>query len=327
MQPFTSFHTIALHTISPRHYGNLHPFLPVDAPEALGNSMQRVGLLRPLLLLRHDSNRYRLISGARRLHFFQKIFPEQPTIPCLILAAETPAEDILTMILEDQLLSGGLSPMEEAFFFRYCLEVMTTGRAARLFLPRLGRKIQPHTITKNQGLLDLERPLQRSIHDGTIGEKTGHELRKLEEEDRLTLHGIFMTLKLGAGKQKRLLSLSKDLAAREDTNITKLLAGEELNEILNHQEMNAPQKLANLLITLHKRLHPLSEAAEEAFRKEVAQLRLPPSCSLSHGQSFETDEVSICLRLNTLAELRHKLPHLLALTGPTMDSAEGGAQE
>ena len=193
--------------------------------------------------------------------------------------------------------------MEKAFFFSYCLQHLSTEDAARHFLPALGEKSQPQTVTRDSKLLKLEPELQRSVHSLKISEKTAFELLLLSRSERLALHTLFTQLGLGGGKQKRLLSLAKDLACRHGKTITELFSEKEVKDILTHVESNVPQKAAILFRFLQKQLFPNSEAAEEAFRKNVARIRLPGCCSIEHSQSFETDEVTLRIRFSSLKDL------------------------
>lgn len=303
MQQLASFHIIDLETIIYSDDWNLHPFLCTVKSSNLHISIQRVGLLQPPILQKVASGHTKLVCGTSRLRIFREKHHTVKSIPCLIIAEKTSPKHVLNFVLEDQLLSGNLTPMEKAYFFNHCLKHMDIDAAADLFLPILCEKVQPHTIKKLLDLLKLESELQVSVHNGQVGEKTAHELLSLNSADRLALHSIFMDLKLGGGKQKRFLALSKDLAYREGSTVAELLATSEIQDILTHPEMNPPQKAVILLATMQKKLFPQSIAAEDSFTKKIIKMNLPPSCTVTHGQSFETDEVSLTLQFATLSEM------------------------
>jgi len=315
MQQLPSFHNIDLKNIEYSNDWNLHPFLSSKQPASLHKSIQKVGLLRPPILQKQSSGTYQLITGSSRLRVFEIIYPMERSIPCLIVAESTSPKHILSYVLEDQLLSGSLTPMEKAFFFNHCLKHMDIDAAADSFLPILSEKVQPHTIKKLSRLLELESELQISVHNGRIGEKTAYELLNLDSRDRLVLYNIFINLKLGGGKQKRFLALSKDLAYRKESTIAELLSKPEFTDILAHPEMNQPQKTAILLATMQKKLSPQSDSAEESFRKKIIKMNLPASCTVTHSQSFEKDEVSLTLRFNSLSEIEKQISKILNLTG------------
>jgi len=203
--------------------------------------------------------------------------------------------------------------METAYFFKYCLKHMEIEKAADSFFPVLEKKVQTHMIRRILPLLDLEPEIQESIHWGKIEEKMALELQQLTPDDRLTLFGIFQEFELGGGKQKRLLALTRDLAFGQDKTITALLAKPDFGLILDHPEMNRPQKASALFSLLQKKLAPESSAAEEAFQKAVYKMQLPAAYTLSHSPSFERDEVVITLRFDSLTEVENRLQEIKAL--------------
>ncbi len=292
---------------------NIHPFLSHEPSPRLLHSIQSIGLLRPIIVHKRPDGRYQLLCGRNRLRAHQTDKQLPTPINALILDEETPPQRVLHYILEDQLISGTLSPMEKAYFFKYCLKYMEVEKAAHCFLPILKEKVQAHIIIRTLPLLDLEQGIQKNIHIGKIGERLALDLLLLPSDDRLTLHWIFQELELGGGKQKRLLALTKDLALGQGKTITTLLAEPDFVLILDHPEMNRPQKASALLTILQKRLSPESGAAEETFKKTVSQMQLPPACSISHSPAFEKDEVYVTLRFDTLKEVENRLRKIKAL--------------
>ena len=238
---------------------------------------------------------------------FCDAFPDKKTIPVLLLPESNSHETILHYLLNDKIHANYFSPMEKAYFFQHCLKYMSLEEAALKFLPLMKEKTQPHIITRFISLCNLETELQQSVHSEQIHPKLGLELLSLAKEERKTIHTLFKKLEFGGGKQKRLLSLCKDLCGRRQTTITALLEEKEYEDILNHPEMNIPQKGASLLTLLHKQLYPQSNKAEDDFKKRVKRMELDPSCSIEHSQAFERDEVRLQVTFATLSQLEKRL--------------------
>lgn len=314
MPPLVFFQNIELSQIYLSDKWDIHPFLTSEHPSSLIGSIKNVGILQPPIVQKHFDT-YHLISGKSRFNAFKIVYPNENLLLCRVITEETPPKQILSYIIEEQLLSGMLTPMEKTFFFHHCLQYLDLKTTAKTFLPLLDEKPQPHTITKLLSLLTLESELQISIHKGAIDKKTAYELFNLGKNDRLALHTIFMDLKLGGGKQKRLLSLCKDLAFREDISISELLGRTHFQEILTHSDMNQPQKITVLLATMQKLLFPQSEGAEDKFRQTVKEMHLPGSCTVNHGQSFETDEAFLTIRFENIAKIQSLLPEIVQLAG------------
>jgi len=296
-----SFQVINIKTIEDTKEWSLHPFLAPETPPELLASIKRIGILQPPIVLQLSSDRYKLLCGHFRLLSQQITNPSDTQITCLVLEKDIPIKQILYTILENQLITGNISSIEKAYFLKYCLNYMEFNEISESFLPIMGEKAQIHTIKKLSSLLTLEPELQVSIHDGKISGKTAQEFLSLPSSDRLMLHDIFLDLELGGGKQNRLLTLSKDLAYREEKTIKELLSSSKYQEILLHHEMNKPQKIANLLTILQKNISPQSSSAEEAFLKIVHKMDLPSACSITHSLSFERDDVSVTLTFPSLS--------------------------
>ncbi len=82
---------------------------------------------------------------------------------------------------------------------------------------------------------------------GRIQDRMVLEILSLPEEtDRLALVQLFKNLGMGDGKQKRFFNLIRDIALREGSSISAYLQKKEITAILDHQEMNIPQKIQHL---------------------------------------------------------------------------------
>lgn len=313
MQHFPALQKIIIKQIDLSDEWNLHPFLGHKPSSRLQHSIHAIGLLHPPILQECADKRYRLICGRNRLRVIQAEREKSTEINALILDKDVPPQRVLHYVLEDQLLSGTLSPMEKLYFFKYCLNYMEMEDAAQYFFTALGEKVQSHLITRMLPLLDLELEIQKSIHLGKVGEKLALELQQLTPDDRLALFKIFQKLILGGGKQKRLWTLTRDLAFRHGKTISSLLAEPDISFILDHPEMNGPQKASALLTLLQKRVTPESSAAEESFQQAVSAMQLPPTAAISHSPAFEKNEVYVTLRFETLAEVEGHLQEITAL--------------
>lgn len=284
----------------------LHPFFSLTNRQdnSLAKSIKNVGILQPPLM-KHNTREdtYQILAGRYRLQIFRELQPDRKNIPCLVVNDTITPLAVLYHILEDQRISGALSPMEKAYFFSHSLEHMSIDMAADNFLPIMGEKVQTNTIKKYISLLQLEPELQISVHCHKTTEKTALELLQLSSMERKSIHSIFKKLRLGGGKQKRLLSLCRDLAYRGNKTIAELLSEKKIRMILNHGETNTPQKAAILLGFLQKQLFPQSEEAEKLFKKKVAQMALPSCCNIEHSPAFETDHVSLKVQFSSWSEL------------------------
>jgi ParB-like chromosome segregation protein Spo0J len=293
------FKSISLNRININQHWDMHLFLNETPSLQLKQSLQDLGVLHPPIVQQTTKGNIDLICGRRRLYALKHYF-NQTNVCCLILPPDLPTRSLAHYILTDQQLNGPLSPMEAAYFLKYCMEDMDAKEVVTCFLPRLGYKPQPDFLNQLLSLLKLDKKIQRQIHTGLIIEKTALELLELPEEDRFTLSTLIELLQPGTGKQKRLLTLSRDIAKRTQQTITSLLEGEEFKQIIEHDEMNPPQKIHTLLELLQKKFYARSSDTEQAFKDRVRKLALPDNVTVTHSLNFEKDEIFLTIRFPDL---------------------------
>lgn len=290
---------IPLSSINTTTHWSIHPFLDDRPSPTLHQSFTETGILHPPIVQQAQDETFNLICGRKRLYALEHYF-KQTSCPCLILHPALEPCAFFLYILTDQQLNGPLSPIEIAVFLKYCLDKMDEKEVTNFFLPRLGYKKQPPLIQQFVSLLALEETIQRQIHHGLMIDKIAFELLTLPPEDRFCLSSLFELLQPGTGKQKRILTLSRDIANRSQKTISSLFQEQDFKQIIEHQEMNPPQKTHTLLELLQKGFYPRSSDAEHVFKDKVRKLKLPDNYELTHSLNFERDEVYLTVTFQDL---------------------------
>lgn len=286
---------------------NLHPWEFRDIPRALQETLIQNGVIHPPLVIADSAKTYAIVSGVRRVEFIRRfIAPAQ--IDCMVIDKDAPPSFILNLILTDQSHTARLSLVEKTRFVEIAsrflkMEDIITSFQARLQLPK-GRS----GITNLLQILKQDERFVREIHIGYIQDRMVLELLSLPREtDRLALIQLFKNLGMGDGKQKRFFSLIRDIAWREGTSISAYLQRKEITAILEHQELNIPQKIQHLGCLLQNEFSPASSLAEELFAKKVKNLGLPANYSISHSPSFEKDETTLSITFRNFPECEQYL--------------------
>jgi ParB family transcriptional regulator, chromosome partitioning protein len=290
-------------------YWNLHPFLDSLIPENLQSSIEKVGILHPPIVLQTDNGNFDIICGRKRIQCAQAL--AKSPVFCRILLPTLPKNQILALLLEDQLCSGPLSPVEMAKYLQLCLDHIEHDKVLNLLPGDVGHgKNRSKILSDLLRLLELDFSLQRKIHSGLIVDSVIKELLNLPPEERNRIVYLIDHLQLGGGKQKRLFSLCRDITLRENISICTLLDQQKLQEVIDHRQMNIPQKTNRLLGLLQKRCYPQSTAARESFQTHVQGFDLPGTCDINPSPYFEKDEVTLSIRFSDLEECRRIWPSL-----------------
>lgn len=298
MYNLSDIKSIELTEISDSGTWNLHPYLSDLAPEPLVESIKRVGILQPPILLSKKQG-FTLLCGRKRLLAYREV-ASSSACPCRILPEKYPIQQILEMVLTDQLCSGPLTLPEKSYFISLCIKHLDMPEVMGLFFDRLQLRKRSRTYKDLLAVSHVEPQILRNIHLGKISEKIVRDIIALSVKERLAIGELFENLPFGDNKQKRFLTMCRDYALRSGSTIASLLEEDELRAIRNHGEMNPPQKVASLLGLIQNRWAPLRTKAEEDFKAKVQQMHLPKECTIDHSPAFERDEVVLKTRFETL---------------------------
>lgn len=288
---------------------NIHPWDNNCYSEELKNSIIQSGIIHPPFLLQLPDKKFEVVTGHKRLMIADQHLQSDKT-GCFILPENFPGRSILDLLLADQ-SNIPLSLAEKARFIQIATGYMTKEEIIGNF--SRGLEIREHisAINKMLDLLAMNDEIVKDIHRGRLQFKmTGELLRIKNSEDRLALVSLFRDLSLGGGKQKKLFSLIRDLAYRNDSSISDFLQSDEIQHILNHKEMNLPQKAKHLGDFLQAKLTPAYLESENNFAAFSKELQLPENFSLSHSQAFETDAVTLSIVFKDSKECKQLLPEI-----------------
>ena len=286
---------------------NLTPEEALEPNTELMASVARTGILHPPILREQGRTCLEIVTGRRRLIAAKENHNSISTI-CLVLPADTEPAETLAINLEDTILRGNITVVEQAIFFQKVLEHMDENEATRRFLPALGLEPHPHHLHNLLQLLGLEDHLLGALHEGRLHEGVARELLSLNFTDRLSLYEIMELLSLSVGNQKKITATCRELSLRNNISVMALLCQPEVREILSPQETNIPQKTARLMQWLTEHRFPRLAEAEQDFRTFSTSLKLPSAVALSHSPSFEQDQVHLSIPFGNREELSRVWP-------------------
>ena len=285
---------------------NLAPVGREGISDQLRDSVSRCGIIHPPLLTATDNGKFTIVAGRQRLSAARQVLANE-FCDCLILPIETPPAILLTIALQDILLSRPASPLEKAICWQKAVDFLGRDVAEKEFGPQLelSRQLNP---AKLERILALDDEMQESLHQGNLELKTVFKLIDLDPADRKALFQIIRQLRLSSSNQRKLVDHCLELHRRQNRQITAILTEPECLEIINHAEANPPQKTAMLMSWLSGQCYPrLTEAGKE-FRSFVGKLQLPKGVTLEHTPSFEKDNLKMTIDFKDRLQLTEKWP-------------------
>ncbi|UCD66753.1 MAG: ParB N-terminal domain-containing protein [Deltaproteobacteria bacterium] len=284
------------YTISPEH--------ETVVDETLKKSLARYGILHPPIIRENNSGFYSIAAGRKRLLAASLLYPEN-ACTCLVIPVRIPEISVFHILLEEIQLTRQLTAVERAIFLQKITGILDETQITKEFLPRLGLAANPFVIKQTVKLLELEDYILQSIHYGNVNEAVARGFIPLPAQDRKILFEIITSLRLSASYQKKILSICRELAGRENIDIAALLDDDEVGQILHHKDANPPQKTKKLMTWLSGKYMPRSRQAEKEFKRFTMAMQLPPNVSIEHTPFFEDDSMTLSITYTNRKSLQH----------------------
>lgn len=281
-----------------------------DNEDLLG-SLQRVGLIQPPLLIENSAG-YSIVCGFRRIAACRQSGWTRITAGILKKSA-------------DRFTAAQVSVADNAF--QRSLNLVEISRALKLlddFGPddpqrrnaaaALGLPTSRSVTPDIKKICRLPWPIQEAILMNTIDLSMALELGGLDPRDAEGMLWLFEQLKVGLNKQRELLLLLKEIAAREDASIPQLLDTKFLQEILKNAEIDRAVKRQKVRSYLRQRRFPAITKAESDYGRWIKQLKLGRHIDLNPPKDFEGNTFSMTLRFHNrqgLSDLKKRLDKIM----------------
>ncbi len=272
------------------------------------DSVKNVGLLNPPLLIEESeiknqkSKIFRIISGFRRIEASKSL--GWPDIEAWIADPGTEKFECARCAVTDNALQRPLNLIEVSRSLKMLSVFFKDQKELAKTASKLGLPDNPSVIKKIESLCLLPLSIQNAILSDTIPLTIALELKQLEKDTAIAFAKLFDELKPSLNKQREIITLTKEIAVREDTSVLKILQGSCLQEISDNHELNRNQKTGKIRYYLKQRRFPSITQAEEKFGKLVQELKLGNNANLTPPNNFEGTSYNLNLHFSSLAELK-----------------------
>jgi len=278
--------TVAQIDFSDRTFAVTPDWFPIDA---LITAIRRVGLLCPPHVERVSPERYRIISGFRRLRAASSV--GLSGFNCLVRSGD-PGQLFAEALLENASIRP-LHILEKANAVWKLTQVFSIAQAKVIdeFLPVLG--VKPNRFEMNR-LLDvsrLPRLLQEAIAFEGIQADIALGAARWNSDEQAAFVQAVRTLRPGFSRQKEVFTLLDELRGRDGESIVDLLS-------------SVPESLDALLRDLRSRRFPKLTEYEQLYQEKKARLRLPPEIQFQLPPFFEGEKIQVGFAVRTPQELK-----------------------
>ena len=188
--------------------------------EELAASIERDGLLQPILVRPMGEGKYQIIAGERRWQACKEIGLK--TVPVRIKQADDNLA--LELALIENIQRSNLNPIEEAYGYRRIMERRKITQSELAQLVSKGRS----TVANALRLLDLPEDAQQLLYEEKI--TSGHAR-------------AILSVSSSEGKQKLTEKLVKEsLSVRETENLARLYSGREKQQASEAKRTPTPKE-------------------------------------------------------------------------------------
>jgi ParB family chromosome partitioning protein len=303
--------TIGVKSIDSRDRTFLMSFHP-DL-HALKRSIQRVGLLHPILVRENVSGApYQVISGFRRLAVCKQLgFGEIEAFSHA--RSELGDLEAFEIALNENLSTRGLNLIEKSMVLHKLLYRFGLPKESvvRDYMPILGLQPNLRMLDKISQLIQLRAGIRRYIVKEEVSLANAAQVLEFPREDQEAIGRLFSELKLGENTLKEVLTLFREISLRDGLTTGELIQ-REIGEIASDKGSSKVHRTLRVRERLREMRYPRLTEMEKAFREKRRRLGLSPKVSLQPPPYFEGDALRIEFRFRDLDELRDILSRLNA---------------
>jgi hypothetical protein len=271
--------------------------------EDLGTSIDVVGLLNPPFLSRQPSG-YRIVAGFRRINACQGLGWSK--IEAKVLEPGKPDIECVKLAVTDNSFQRPLNLIEISRSVGLIRSVIENDGILLKTATQLGLPNNLSILKKAETLFHLPWPIQEGVLSESIPLAMALSLAKLKDDDAAGFAEIFNTLKLSLNKQREILTLAQEIAARENLSIREVLTKKEIKDLIVADTIDRAEKIRMLRQYLKRRRFPEITRAETAFAKRVKKLKLGSDIQLIPPKNFEGSNYTLQMYFENLADLKDR---------------------
>lgn len=294
-------------TIEPGPYTMSFGFDPIPLTE----SIKKIGLINPPIVIKDSRKGFDIVSGYRRLTVLKKLDEKQ--VYCIDLSSlGLSPENLFFLNLHENITVRSFNLIEKGMIIRRLSSYITRDEIIKHYLTPL----QIHNINDLDILLKIE---QLSVHSklyiakDLLSLKTIRLIIDMEERSRDALIKLIINLRLNFNYQYQLTEYLKDISDTENIPIYEILKEGQYQNIIEDERANNPQKVKHLFGLIRERKFPLLSKYEKTFNKRVSRLNLPQKIKIENPRFFEAPDFRLDISFKNGEELLEKIRYLSKL--------------
>ncbi|MGM0426495.1 MAG: ParB/RepB/Spo0J family partition protein [Thermodesulfobacteriota bacterium] len=283
--------------------------------DPLIQSIQRIGLINPPVLIEKKEGGLMIITGYKRILAHQEMALDK--IGCRIMASDdlTPLE-CLRINLYDNLTVRKLNPVEKGMVLSRLHAWVAQDEILFQYMPLLGLPSHKQTLVLYLKIdPNLDDAIKGALAGGTLSMQSLKTLMDLDPVSTTAVCSLITNINFNINQQAQLVDDIIDISHIERKSIPDILVEDPLKRMISDPHMNNPQKAKAILNHLRCKRLPTVKKAEQIFKKKVSSLQVPKGVQITAPPNFEASRLTLTISFNNGVQLKDKIRYLNELKG------------
>lgn len=276
-------------------------------PELLYNTGSSCGPVvsgYPILVAPYLNGTFLIIDGCKR---FEYLSMTQTSVQCLVTGNDHTSLTcgFLRIILNIQRI---ISLSEKVLFVKW----LHTHCDETLYLSIANKP--PFTLKECreiERISEINPEILALIESAALDISVAQDFLALDMQCRDSIRELFTALQFSRSTQKELIDWLPELAYTKKTTITELIGSTDVAAIINHQTLNAPQKVQKIRDYFYGLRYPMLSSVKEEWLALARKINpLPSRCQFIPSDAFERNRLEIKLTVTKHEEIELLLEKL-----------------
>jgi ParB/RepB/Spo0J family partition protein len=272
--------------------------------EELKDSIKNVGVINPITLRHTQDGTYQVVTGYKRLLACQEL--NRQTIPALIYEPHdlSPMQAFLYN-LHDNTFTRTLNIVEK---FNVCTKLIKTFAVTeedvvRNYLPLMGEEPSYKILHQFLALQQLIEPMKQHVVENGFALSSANRIAEFTPATQGSLLDVLKHVSPSTSKLNELLTLIREIAARDGTSVEEILQRYQLLTIVADPAVAAPEKVQALRQTLRSVRLPHLTERQQQLTSLIQGLQLPQMAKLVADPYFEDPKLKLEYQFSAPEEL------------------------
>lgn len=279
--------------------------------DELKNSIKEIGVINPITLRHTQEGTYQIVVGYKRFLSCQEL--NRQTIPALIYEPHdlSPMQAFLYN-LHDNIFTRSLNIIEKCNICSKLIKTyaVTEEDVVKNYLPLLGEDASYKILHQFLALGQLVEPMKTHVVENAIALSSATRIAEFTPSTQTSLLNVLTHINPSTNKLNELLTLIREIAARDGTSVEEILQRYQLLTIVADPTVAAPEKVAALRQTLRSVRLPHLTERQKQLTQLIEGLQLPNTARLVADPYFEDPRLKLEYQFSAPEELNNLIASL-----------------